>query len=156
MKQKHRKKLIVFALALSLVTGCNSVKLVDYAILPYGTTKEALIEQIGSKPNETKTIDETTEYVYKKSKYLDYTGVMTYYSVQNSILFSRWESIVKTEEDAKKMYDAICENVKKEYSIEGEETIAEAGKTIVWSENGKNTTVAYLIEADQVKVSITK
>lgn len=155
MKLKNGIVVTLLVLCISL-SGCSSIKTVDYQNADYGMSKTQLVEKIGSNPNE-ETTDEngTDQFIYKKSKYLDYIGQMTYYSMDDSILFTRWESTVKDAKEAKKMYDSIVESIKASYTTAGEETAEESSCSYVWSENGRTTTVAYLQESENIRVSIT-
>ena len=160
-REKHNMKLknsiIVALLVLCIsLSGCSGIKTVDYQTADYGMSKTQLIEKIGSDPNEETTDENGTEqFIYKKSKYLDFTGQMTYYSMNDSILFTRWESTVEDAKEAKKMYDAIVESIKDSYTNAGEETPEGSNYSYVWSENGRTTTVAYLQETEHIRVSIT-
>lgn len=156
MKFKNGIVVALLVLCISL-SGCSGTKTVDYQTADYGMSKAQLVEKVGSDPNE-ETTDEngTDQFIYKKSKYLDFTGQMTYYSMDDRILFTRWESTVKDAKEAKKMYDAIVESMKDSYTNAGEETTEESNYSYIWSENGRTTTVAYLQETEHVRVSITE
>lgn len=152
---KSLKIIIACVVCCLCLTACG-IKTVDYKSTDYGNTKAQLVEQIGSEPNEvSKAEDGTEQYIYKKSKYLDYTGTMTYYSVDDSILFSRWELSEKDTGKADTIYDTIVNNVKSQFSQKGEETSTENSHSIAFSESGNTTTVSYLEEADGIKISIT-
>ncbi|MBQ4530516.1 MAG: hypothetical protein IJA36_07900 [Lachnospiraceae bacterium] len=155
MKYPKTKMLATFFLICSLlISACNKkIAEVDYKELSYASTKEQLVQTVGSEPDEEeKAEDGSITYVYKKSKYLDYTGQMDYYSVNDAILYSRWEYVADDLEKGKKVYQEICKDLEIKYG-KGEENTATFSTTFV--STGKTVIVSYLEQDKQMTISIT-
>lgn len=146
----------ILLLSLFLLCSCNSIKTVDYKEVSYGTEVDKLEEITGEKPNEeVKNEDESTSYVYKKSKILDYTGTMSYCALQGKILFSRWETAAKTAEEGKDTYHTLCDYMQKQYGEGTETKEGDTSNTMTYQGKNKTVIVAYLEQEGNYVVSIT-
>lgn len=156
---KNTQKVILAGLLgfLIFVTGCNKgypeAKEISYETAEFADTKDALLDTLKANPNEIQTQDTLVSYIYKDCTYLDHTGVMTYYMVEDKILYSRWEATLKDKEQASQFYTKICKELQSthEKSSETEENLS---KVSVWSSEKENKTVTYLETEQDVKVSI--
>lgn len=146
----------IILLSLLFLCSCNSVKTIDYNEVSYGTEVSSLKEINGSKPNEeVKNEDDSTSYVYKKSKILDYTGTMTYCAVEEKILFSRWETVTEDEKESEDIYQALCDFMQEQYGEGTESSDGNNSNTTIYQGKNKTVIVAYLKETNKYTISIT-
>lgn len=154
----YKKVALVIACILSL-TACNgSGKKVAYTDAGYGTTVEQLTEMVGEEADTVKDENGLSQYIYEKTKYLDYTGKMTYYMLEGSSVFTRWEYIEENEEKGKKAYQKICEQMEKDYGesvqADGEnsaiyKTQNQTQKTVLLTNNTEGSVISIVEEPIQ-------
>lgn len=149
--------LVVLAVFLISITGCNrgypEAKEISYETAEIADTKDALLDTLKAKPNEIQTEDTLVSYIYKECTYLNHTGVMTYYMVEDKVLYSRWETNFNDKKQASQFYTDICKELESAYKMdsEAEENLS---KVSVWSSEKENKTVTYLEQDKNVTVSV--
>ena len=150
--KSYKKVMLITVLALSLTACSGSVKKVPYTEVGYGTTTEQLTEAVGEEANSVESENGLSQYIYEKSQYLDYNGKMTYYMLDNSCVFSRWEYIAKNEEKGKQVYQKICEQMKKDY---GESISSDSENSAIFeTQNNIKKTVLFTNDANGSVISI--
>lgn len=142
MKKKIRIPIII---ALVVVAVILTVVLlpkhkVDYKTAEKNTTQTSMEKNIGSEPDETKEENGMTINTYDYSTYMDYTGKMDYYYLEDKLMMSRWETECDDGEEMKSTYEAICANVTKEL---GEGTQSDTKDAYIWATDEKDVTVGY-------------
>lgn len=149
--------LIVLVCFFIFITGCNKgypeAKEISYETAEIADTKDALLDTLKAKPNEIQTEGTLVSYIYKECTYLNHTGVMTYYIVEDKVLYSRWETTLDDKKQASQLYTDICKELKSAYKMdsEAEENLS---KVSVWSSDKENKTITYLEQEDNIKVSV--
>lgn len=117
-------------------------------------TKDTLLDTLKANPNEIQTEDTLVSYIYNDCTYLDYKGVMTYYMVEDKVLYSRWETKADSADEGKQIYQTFYDNFEKNYTKQSEETQG-LSMTSVWStENGTQKTLTYLESDTEFTVAI--
>lgn len=156
---KNTQKVILASLLsfLILVTGCNKgypeAKKIAYETAEITDTKEHLLDTLKAKPNEIQTEDTLESYIYKECTYLNHTGVMTYYMVDDKVLYSRWETTLNDTEKASQFYTDICTELETTYQ-KSSETEENLSKVSVWSSDKETKTITYLERDNDVMVSV--
>lgn len=111
---------------------------VDYQMAEKNTTTSQMEESIGSKPDETKEENGMTINTYDNSIYMDYTGKMDYYYLDDKLVMSRWETECDGRENLNEVYQAICKNISKDM---GEGKADKDQQCTVWTSDEKDVTV---------------
>ena len=127
----------LFVVAAILLFPKNKV---DYATSEKNTSQETMEKTIGSEPDETKEENGMTINTYDYSTYMDYTGKMDYYYLEDKLMMSRWETECDDGEEMKSTYEAICANVTKDL---GEGTQSDTKDSYIWTTDEKDVTVGY-------------
>lgn len=157
ISRQNRKIILSLMLLLTVVysgfsSGCGPKK-VDYKEVSLSSTKEQMVETIGSEPNEEiKEEDGSTSFIYKKSQLLSYVGTMTYHYQGDVFLYTRWDYTNKKEDAVQKAYEEICNKYKKELGKGTENTELHSTNFIT---DSKNVIVAYGQEEEKWKLSVT-
>lgn len=122
---------------------------VDYHMAEKNTTSSQMEETIGSKPDSTTEENGMTIKTYDHSIYMDYTGKIDYYYLEDKLMMSRWETPCSNEEDIKSTYKDICANVTKEL---GKGTESDTKDFYTWTTDEKDVTVGYTNTEDRKSV----
>lgn len=151
---KKYMKFMFLTFLLLIMTGCNpSVKEVPYTDISYGTTVEQLTKQLNSKANKIEDEDGIDKYTYEKSTYMDYTGKMMYYMLDEAAIFTRWEYTAADENEGLEVYNTICEQMKTEYG-EGVESDTDT-MCVYTTQDSVIKTVLFTNDSNGCIVSIT-
>ena len=141
------KKKIIIPISICVVVLCVVAAIllfpkhkVDYHTADKGTTTSQMEETIGSKPDSTTEENGMTINTYDNSIYMDYTGKMDYYYLEDKLMMSRWETECDDGEEMKSIYEDICANVSKEF---GEGTQSDSKDSYTWTTDAKDVTVGY-------------
>lgn len=119
---------------------------VDYQIAEKNTTTSQMEETIGSKPDSTTEENGMTINTYDHSIYMDYTGKMDYYYLQDKFMMSRWETECDSKEEMNNVYQNICENVTKDT---GNGKTDQKQQCTIWTTEEKYVTVGCNVSADK-------
>lgn len=149
----YKKILLIAALTISLTACTKSVKEVPYTDVSFGTTVDQLTDRMDGKANTIEDENGVKKHIYEKSTYLDYTGKMIYYMVDDSSVFTRWEYTAKDSTEGKEIYQKICEQMTKDY---GEGSQSDTGTSTVYNtQDNVAKTVLFTDDANGCIVSIT-
>ena len=140
---KKKKLIIPVAIAIIIVAAIAVVLLlpkhkVDYAISEKNISQDTMEEKIGSKPDSVTEKDGMTINTYDYSIYMDYTGKMDYYYLQDKFMMSRWETECDGASDMNEVYQSISANVTKEM---GNGKADKKQKYTTWTGETKDVTV---------------
>ena len=113
---------------------------VDYQTAEKNTTTSQMEENIGSKPDSVTDENGMTINTYDNSVYMDYTGKIDYYYLDDKLMMSRWETECDDKEDMNEIYQAICKNISKDM---GEGKADKEQQCTVWTSDEKDVTVGY-------------
>ena len=119
---------------------------VDYQTAEKNTTTSQMEENIGSKPDSVTDENGMTINTYDNSVYMDYTGKIDYYYLEDKLMMSRWETKCDDKEDMNEIYQAICKNVSKDM---GEGNADKKQQCTVWSSDEKDVTVGCNVSEDE-------
>lgn len=150
---KNYRNRILWLIGITLcLTACGPKK-VDYKEVSLSSSKDEMVESIGSEPNEEiKEEDGSTSFVYKKSKLLSYVGTMTYHYQGDVFLYTKWDYTNKKEDSIQKAYQEICKKYASECKKEAEDTELHFTNFVA---DSKSVVVAYAQEEDKWKLSVT-
>lgn len=142
MKKKIRIPIIIVLVVVAVILTVVLLPKhkVDYKTAEKNTTQTSMEKNIGSEPDETKEENGMTINTYDYSTYMDYTGKMDYYYLEDKLMMSRWETECDDGEEMKSTYEAICANVTKEL---GEGTQNDTKDSYIWTTDEKDVTVGY-------------
>lgn len=154
------KRIVLICMVILCVgSGCKEklpiAEEISYKEVAKDTSKDALLNNIGARPNETQKQDNMDSYIYNDSKYLSYSGKMTYCLVEDKVLFSKWETTADTKKKGEKIYDAVCKDLSKtcKKDTETEDNISKAS---TWKDSdGKEKRVLYMKGEKNITISIT-
>lgn len=153
-----KKNVVILCIAVVCVlAGCNKLPVageIAYTEIKKDTTKDDLQKTLGARPNKTETQDNLESYIYEKSNYLSYEGSMTYYLVEDKVLYSRWETKAENEKQGKEIYNKICKDLEKDYSKSNEDEDAISIVSSWTNQNGKQKTVTYLNSENEFTISV--
>lgn len=147
-----KKKIIIpAAIVLIIIVAILAVLLlpkhkVDYKTAEKNTSQTSMEETIGSQPDKTKEENGMTINIYNNSIYMDYTGKMEYYYLDDKLMMSRWETECDDKEYMTEIYQAICKNVSKDM---GEGKADKDQQCTVWTSDEKDVTVGCNTSEDE-------
>lgn len=147
-----KKKIIIpTGIVLIIIAAILAVLLlpkhkVDYKTAEKNTTQSSMEKTIGSKPDETKEENGMTINTYDNSIYMNYTGKMEYYYLDDKFMMSRWETECDAKEDMTEIYQSICKNVSKDM---GEGKADKDQQCTVWTSDEKDVTVGCNVSEDE-------
>lgn len=156
--QNTQKAITVLSICfIMFIAGCNKgypeAEEISYETAEIVDTKDSLLNALKASPNDIKTEDTLVSYIYDKCIYFNHTGIMTYYMVENKVLYSRWETFIPDAQEAAELYSAICESLEEDYKKSSEEE-KKLSKVSNWCSNKDKKTITYLERENDIMVSV--
>jgi len=147
-----KKRIIPTAICLVVIAAILVIILllpkhkVNYKTAKKNTSQTEMEQTIGSRPDETREENGMTINTYYNSIYMDYTGNMDYYYLDNKLVMSRWEMECDDREYMREAYQAICKNVAKDM---GDGKTDTKQQCTLWNEEEKDVTVGCNVSGDK-------
>lgn len=146
-----KKRILYAAICLIIIAVILVVLLlpkhkVKYKMSEKNTSQTSMEKVIGSEPDETREENGMTINTYDNSVYMDYTGKIDYYYLNDKLVMSRWETTCDHKEDMNEIYQSICKNVEKDM---GNGKVDKEQKCTLWNAEDKDVTVGCHVSEDE-------
>lgn len=106
MKSSKSLKLLFILVFTVFLTSCSAKY--QYQTIEIGTSEEDVVASMHKDASYSKDENENKILTFEECPYLGKKGTATYSLSNNALQFSKWEYSGEDREEAKKLYDDIC------------------------------------------------